>query len=96
MGILKLLIGVLLLVVPLGLYAYEIMGGEIGAGIYLWKSLWTVIQGTIPPFIMLIGLFVVWLELDEWRIEKELRIEEAKEAKKTKNKTTRKTTRKKK
>ncbi|OGI15936.1 hypothetical protein A3K63_01100 [Candidatus Micrarchaeota archaeon RBG_16_49_10] len=79
MGALKLLIGVLLLVVPLGLYAYELMGGEIGLGVYMWKSLGTVIQGTLPPFIMLIGLFIVWLELDEWKIEKELKAEEEKE-----------------
>lgn len=79
MGVLKLLVGVLLLVVPLGLYAYELMGGQIGLGIHMWKSLGTVIQGTLPPFIMLIGLFIVWLELDEWKIEKELKVEEEKE-----------------
>ena len=85
-AIIKLLIGVVLLVVPLGMYAYEIMNG-IGKGIslpvigtmYLWKSLITLIVGSIPPFVMLIGLFVVWLELDEWRIEKELSKEEDKE-----------------
>jgi hypothetical protein len=82
MGVLKLLVGVLLLVAPLGLYAYELMGGEIGLGIHMWGSLGTVIQGTLPPFIMLIGLFVVWLELDEWKIEKELKAEEEKKEEK--------------
>lgn len=101
MGVFKLLVGVLLLVAPLGLYAYELMGGEIGLGVHMWRSLGTVIQGTVPPLLMLIGLFVVWLELDEWKIEKELRVEEERaeeEAKKktTKKKTTRKTTKKKK
>ena len=32
----------------------------------------TVVNGAIPPLIFLIGLFVVWLELDELRIESEL------------------------
>jgi hypothetical protein len=86
----KLLIGVLLLIVPLGLYAYEFMygpqfvipGTEIG--VYLLKSLWICVQGMLPPFLMLIGLFIVWLELDEWRIEKELKAEEKKRKKKKK------------
>ena len=96
MGVLKLLIGVILLVGPLGLYAYELMGGEVGLGIHMWESLMTVIQGSLPPFIMLIGLFIVWLELDEWRIEKELKVEEEKTKKKpTKAPAKKKTTKKK-
>jgi len=80
-ALIKLLVGVVLLVVPLGLYAYELMSGMEGAfGLQLLQSLGIVLQGTIPPFIMLIGLFVVWLELDEWKIEKELKKEEEKEA----------------
>ncbi|MBI4009949.1 MAG: hypothetical protein HY361_02020 [Candidatus Aenigmarchaeota archaeon] len=31
-----------------------------------------IVNGGLPPLIFLIGLFVVWLELDELRIEKEL------------------------
>jgi hypothetical protein len=82
------LIGIILLVVPLGFYAYEFMGyGQfsiLGIRIYLLKSFWTVLQGIIPPFVILIGLFIIWLELDEWRIEKELKTEEKKEKKKKK------------
>ena len=84
----KMLIGVVLLVVPLGLYAYEFMYGQqfsiYGINVYLLKSLWIVLQGLIPPFFMLIGLFIIWLELDEWRIERELREEEKKEKRKKK------------
>ena len=84
----KMLIGIILLVVPLGFYAYEFMYGEqfsiLGIRIYLLKSLWTVLQGIIPPFVILIGLFIIWLELDEWRIEKELKTEEKKEKKRKK------------
>lgn len=84
----KLLIGIILLVVPLGFYAYEFMYGEqfsvFGFRVYLLKSLWTVLQGIIPPFLIVIGLFIIWLELDEWRIEKELRVEEKKRKKRKK------------
>jgi len=88
---LKILIGVILLVAPLALYAYDFV--TPGPVIQVWRlqlnplaSLWTVIQGSIPPLIALIGLFVVWLELDEWRIEKELRAEEEKEKKRGRKK----------
>ena len=89
----KMLIGIILLVVPLGFYAFEFIyilpGTEkpfniLGAEVYLLKSLWTVLQGIIPPFLIIVGLFIIWLELDEWRIEKELKIEEKKEKKKKK------------
>jgi len=82
----KLLIGIVLLLVPLGLYAYEYTVGEVYPRVHLLSSLWTVIQGIIPPFLMVIGLFIIWLELDEWRIEKELKEEEEKEKKKKKGK----------
>jgi len=82
----KMLIGIILLLVPLGLYAYEYTVGLVHPRLHLLSSLWTVIQGIIPPFLMVIGLFIIWLELDEWRIEKELKAEEEKEKKKRKKK----------
>ncbi len=101
--IIKLLVGVLLLVVPLGMYAYEFMNGMKGVPlpfklgtVKLWESLITLIVGALPPFVMLIGLFIVWLELDEWRIEKELKKEEDKEEEVTEPKTKKKTGKKKK
>ena len=85
----KLLIGVILLVVPLGLYAYEFMYEPLtvpgtGISLHLLRSLWTVLQGIIPPFLIVIGLFIIWLELDEWRIERELKMEEKKAKRKKK------------
>ena len=82
----KVFLGVILLVAPLALYAYEflyhtnftIMGIELN----LLGSLWVMIQGIVPLGLMLVGLFIVWLELDEWRIEKELKSEEKKKSKK--------------
>ena len=32
----------------------------------------TVVNGALPPLIFLIGIFIVWLEWDEWKIEREL------------------------
>lgn len=32
----------------------------------------TVLNGALPPLILLIGVFIVWLEYDEWKIEREL------------------------
>ncbi|MEM5792837.1 MAG: hypothetical protein QXY45_00550 [Candidatus Aenigmatarchaeota archaeon] len=87
----KLLIGVVLLVLPLGMYVYELING-VGNGItlpiigriHMWKSLAILLVGSVPGFVMLIGLFVVWLELDEMRIERELKKEEEKEEKEEK------------
>ncbi|MCX8179226.1 MAG: hypothetical protein N3E38_00595 [Candidatus Aenigmarchaeota archaeon] len=84
----KILIGLVLLGLPLALYAYDLMTPGpviefklVGRTIQLspLRSLLTVLEGTIPPFIALIGLFIVWLELDELRIERELKMEEEKE-----------------
>jgi len=35
-----------------------------------------LVNGGLPPFVALIGLFIVWLEWDEWKIERELAAEE--------------------
>jgi len=37
-----------------------------------------LVNGGLPPFVALIGLFIVWLEWDEWKIERELATEERK------------------
>ncbi|MEM5799075.1 MAG: hypothetical protein QXZ43_00170 [Candidatus Aenigmatarchaeota archaeon] len=85
---LKIVLGLVLLGVPLALYAYDLMTPGpviefqlLGRTIQLSpvRAFLTVIEGTIPPFIALIGLFIVWLELDELRIERELKQEEEKE-----------------
>jgi hypothetical protein len=38
----------------------------------------TLVKGIVPAVVFLLGLFIVWLELDELRIEKELASEERK------------------
>jgi len=46
------------------------------------NDLITVVNGLLPPFVAVIGLFIVWLELDELKIESELKKEERKPRKK--------------
>ncbi len=41
-----------------------------------WQDFLTVLNGAIPPFVFLLGVFIVWLEIDEWKIERELKEEE--------------------
>jgi len=84
----KVIIGLILLVIGLGLLANGVLFEDIGIGGRIWfNSFITVVIGVIPPLLILIGLFVIWLELDEIKVEKELRSEErkAKNSKNTKN-----------
>jgi uncharacterized membrane protein YwzB len=37
------------------------------------QDLITVLNGAIPVLIFLLGIFIVWLEIDEMKIEKELK-----------------------
>lgn len=86
----KTIIGIILLVVPIIAYVYEYINlpAHFFQGkpyeLHLLGSLWTVIQGIIPPALIILGIFIIWLELDEWRIEKELQEEEKKTKKKKK------------
>jgi len=79
----KMLLGILLIVIPLSMYLYEVYNDNLvvmGIEFNFWGSLWTVIQGTIPPMLVLLGLFIVWLELDEWKLNKELESEDEEES----------------
>ncbi|MCC5994403.1 MAG: hypothetical protein LM587_02330 [Candidatus Aenigmarchaeota archaeon] len=38
----------------------------------------TVLNGAVPIVVILLGTFIVWLEWDEWKIERELAKEEKK------------------
>jgi len=71
----KALIGVILMVVS-AWWVYK------GSPMYIGRSgiedLITVLNGAVPVFVFLLGLFIVWLEYDEWKIEKELEKEERK------------------
>lgn len=102
----KVLIGFILIAIGLGLFLNSVVQlplvGEF-AGRFWLDNFLVLLTGFIPPFLILIGLFVVWLEVDELKAEKELRMEEessaapiVEEAKKTTKPAARKRGRKKK
>ena len=70
----KALVGVFIVIAAV----YYIFAGVPG---YLKPALpdvITVLNGAIPLFLILLGVFIAWLEWDEWKIEKELEKEEKK------------------
>ena len=75
----KVLIGFILIAIGLGLFLNSVVDLP-GIGDYIGKfwldNFLVLLTGFIPPFLILIGLFVVWLEVDELKAEKELRMEE--------------------
>lgn len=68
-AIVKLIVGAILVV---GSIWWVLQGSEQILGRSGVQDLMTILNGFIPALVFLIGLFVVWLELDELRIEKEL------------------------
>ena len=86
----KMIIGVLLIIAGIYWILYGPDATKINAAIapYLarigaaakatWNDLILLLNGGIPPLLVLLGIFIVWLEWDEWRIERELKAEEEK------------------
>jgi len=69
-AIVKILIGAVLIVGSVWWVlqgSAQFLNGRSGLNDFM-----AIVNGGIPPLIFLIGVFVVWLELDELRIEKEL------------------------
>jgi len=71
--IIKILLGAILL---FGGVWWILQGSDQVINRHGIEDLKTVLNGVIPPFVILLGLFIVWLELDELKIEKELKQEE--------------------
>ena len=44
---------------------------------YTLDEFWLIVKGIVPPLVFIVGLFIVWLEYDELRIERELKQETA-------------------
>jgi len=75
----KVVIGLVLLAIGLGLFADSVKHFIPGIPQLPWlDSFVTVLMGIIPVFLILLGLLIVWLEVDEIKMEKELRKEEHK------------------
>jgi cadmium resistance protein CadD (predicted permease) len=79
---LKIIIGLILIIIGLGLFVdsvYPILGVLGTFGIDWLKNFIVVLTGVIPIFLIIVGLFVVWLEMDELRAQKELKKEKKKD-----------------
>ncbi|MBL7206544.1 MAG: hypothetical protein ISS36_03020 [Candidatus Aenigmarchaeota archaeon] len=81
----KVLVGLILIIIGLGFFVDEVTGvisKYPGIPAIKWLTNFVVVlTGVIPVLLILIGLFVVWLELDELKTEKELKKEEESEKK---------------
>ncbi len=69
----KMIIGVILVIASLYYIIYGLPSYNIKPA---WHDLLTVLNGAIPILVLLIGVFIVWLEWDEWKVERELAKEE--------------------
>jgi uncharacterized membrane protein YwzB len=83
-AIVKLIIGAILMIAAIW---WIIQGSERLIGRFSFENkgisdLVTLLDGGIPIGIFLIGLFIVWLELDEIKIDREIKSEDKKEKKK--------------
>jgi hypothetical protein len=77
----KILLGIILLVgsawwiLKAPYYPLTLLGISQGTNL---ADFIIVVNGAIPPLIFLIGLFIIWLEYDELKIQRELAREERK------------------
>lgn len=70
----KIIIGLILILIGLGLFVdsvYPLSGVKGMFGIDWLQNFVIVVTGVIPIFLILLGLFVVWLEADELKTSKE-------------------------
>ncbi len=75
----KVILGIVILLIGLGFFvdsAYD--NAMTGISINWLENFIIVLTGIIPMFLILIGLFVIWLEVDELKAEKEFKLEEEK------------------
>lgn len=66
----KVLIGIVLV---LGSAWWLVQGSRMYIGRSGFQDFITVVNGAVPVLVFLLGLFIVWLEIDEMKIEKELK-----------------------
>lgn len=85
----KAFIGIIILIVGAGLLVDEIFP-VFNTGIKWFTNFKIVLTGIVPVFLILLGLFITWLEIDEWKIEKEIEKEEKEIEKEEKKKKGRK------
>jgi uncharacterized membrane protein YciS (DUF1049 family) len=80
-AVVKILLGLVFIAIGLGLFVDSVtpIFGTTGTwGIDWLTNFIIVLTGTIPALLILLGLFVVWLEIDEVKAEREIKAEEKK------------------
>ena len=85
----KIILGLIMIIIGLGLFVDSVVpiSGDLGTfGIDWLTNFLVVLTGVIPIFLILVGLFVVWLESDELKSRKELSQETKEEEKKEEKK----------
>lgn len=71
----KIIIGLIIILVGLALFIDSVtplVGVKGTLGIDWLNNFIIVVTGVIPIGLIIIGLFIVWLEIDEWKAEREL------------------------
>ncbi len=70
----KILLGLIIIAVGFGLFLDSPSLGiwNSVSGINWWNNFIIVLTGVIPALLILVGLFIVWLEADELSAEKEM------------------------
>ncbi len=83
----KMVIGLILILIGLGLFVdsvYPLFGSAPLIPVDWLGNFIIVLTGVIPIFLILLGLFIVWLEADELKTAKEFEEPEKKEKPKKK------------
>jgi uncharacterized membrane protein YciS (DUF1049 family) len=81
----KVIIGIIILLIGLGLFVDSAYSNSLtGIEIHWLENFVIVLTGVIPIMLILIGLFVIWLEVDELKAEKQFKMEEEKAKPETK------------
>jgi len=82
----KILLGLIIILVGFGLFMDSPSLGlwDSVTGIEWLSNFIIVVTGLIPAILILLGVFIVWLEADELKAEKEMKTEEPKEAEEVK------------
>jgi len=70
----KILLGLIIIVIGFGLFIDSPSLGVWNSitGINWWNNFIIVVTGVIPALLILVGIFIVWLEADELSAEKEM------------------------
>jgi len=76
----KVIIGIIVLLIGLGLFVDSAYSNAVtGVEIHWLENFVIVLTGIIPILLILVGLFIIWLEVDELKAEKEFKVEEERE-----------------